>query len=202
MVEFLNHQVAIQMAIGQIMYLRYSKICLFKYLRGVFRVLIPKINISFRKIIYTNKCQDTFTIVKDQNRVDISSGDFKSIYNFILINKVSAIKLWEQKWRVDLNNNGLNWNKIWNNVHNPIFNYKIQSSIWEMIHRNYICGYILKQMHKSDGVCKLCDKLESERTHIFIKCKIINQLYGQFYLLMRRLDSRDMTEEEKAFGIF
>ena len=80
--------------------------------RGMFRVLIPKINIAFHKIIYTNKCQDTFSIVQEQERVDISSGDFKSIYNFILINKVSAIKLWEQKWRVDLNNNGLNWNKI------------------------------------------------------------------------------------------
>ena len=101
-------------------------------------------------------------VYRNQN-ISLKRGDNIVI---ILKNKVSTIKLCEQKWRVDLNNNGLNWNKILNNVHNPIFNYKIQSSIWKMIHRNYICGYILKQMHKSDGVCKLCDKLERE--HIYL----------------------------------
>ena len=87
-------------------------------------------------------------------------------------------------------------------MHAGVFNYKVQSSIWEMIHRNYICGYIFKQMHNSDGVCKLCNKLERQRTHIFMEFKIIHQLYVHFLILITRLDSRDITEEEKAFGIF
>ena len=34
----------------------------------------------------------------------------------------------------------LNWERTWKTVHNGIINYKVQSSLWEMIHRNYIWG--------------------------------------------------------------
>ena len=70
-----------------------------------------------------------------------------------------------------------------------------------MIHRNYICGYILKKMHKSDGLCKLCNKLERQRTHIFMKCEIIHKVFEHFSFIIKSFDSRDISEKEKAFGI-
>ena len=76
------------------------------------------------------------------------------------------IRLWEQKWKIELNKDSLNWANIWNNVHTGVCNYNVQSSIWEMIHINYIGGYILKQMHNSDAVYKLFNKLERQKTHI------------------------------------
>ena len=170
-------------------------------LRGVFRTLIPKINKSFHNVIYTNKDHDIFTMGIGEEKVDISNGDFRMIYNSILMKNLMPVRPWEQKWRTELNKEDLNWETIWHNIHDVTFNYEVQSSIWEMIHRNYICGYILKQMHKTDGICKLCNELERQRTHIFMKCKTIQHLYNQFNLLLIRFDSRGVTDEEKAFGI-
>ena len=50
--------------------------------------------------------------------------------------------------------------------------------------------------------CKLCNILEMKRTHIFNKCDIINKLYGYFSPSLVRLDTRNMSVKEYAFGIF
>ena len=54
-------------------------------------------------------------------------------------------------------------------------------------------------MHKTDGICKLCQKIERQRTHIFMKCDLIQKLYEYFSPFLLRLDP---TVKEKAFGIF
>ena len=77
----------------------------------------------------------------------------------------------EQKWYNELNVE-LEWTKIWDNLNNGYVDYKVQSSIWQMIHRNFISGYILKKMYRNDGKCKLCKTIESKRTHIFMDCII------------------------------
>ena len=171
-------------------------------LRGIFRNLVPKINMSFYNMSFTNKSQDTFTMGRGENKVEISDGIFRSIYNTILLNNITPIRIWEQKWMIELNKENIDWEQIWLTIHNSTLKYEIQSSIWEMIHRNYICGYILKQMHKTDGICKLCNMLERQRTHIFMKCNIIKSLYLYFNALLLQLDSRNLTEEEMAFGIY
>jgi len=174
-------------------------------LRGIFRTLIPNLNRAFHKIQYTNNEQDIFSLTRENEKIVITKGIFKVIYNCILESKINnTSKIWEQKWGVELNmpEDGLNWENIWKVVHNGIVNYKVQSSIWEMIHRNFICGYILKQMHKSDGVCKLCNKLERQRTHIFMNCDIINYVYNHFSNIITIFDNSVLSQKEKAFGIF
>ena len=54
-------------------------------------------------------------------------------------------KIWEQKLYSELNILELEWTKIWDNLNNGYVDYKVQSSIWQMIHRNFISGYILKK---------------------------------------------------------
>ena len=95
------------------------------------------------------------------------------------MNNIPNTRIWENKWEADLQHN-MDWKKVWANVHNKQINYKVQSSIWEMIHRNYMCGYILKKMNIGDGLCKLCKEPETQRTHICMQCKVINDIYRQF----------------------
>ena len=59
-----------------------------------------------------------------------------------------------------------------------VVDYKVQSSIWQMIHRNFFSGY--KKMYRNDGKCKLCKTIESKRTHIFMDCIITKQILDQF----------------------
>ena len=71
-----------------------------------------------------------------------------------------------------------------------------------MVHRNFICGYSLKLMSIGDGKCKLCKCMEEKRTHIFIECKIINEVYQYFSDIILKLHNRHITELEKVFGIY
>ena len=172
-------------------------------LRGVFRTIIPKMNIAFHKIVYSNKTYDLFQIkrVNEELIVDIN-GPFKDVYECVLLNTIPLVNIWERKWDIEFGRNReIIWSKVWESVHNSIINYKIQSSVWEMIHRNFICGYILRQMGKGDGICKLCNTIEENRTHIFMSCKIINGLYQYLSYIIINLGSI-ITEKEKAFGIF
>ena len=88
--------------------------------------------------------------------------------------------MWEQKWQNELNILELEWTNVWDNLNNGYVYYKVQSSIWQMIHRNFISGYILKQMYRNNGKCKLCTTIESKRTHIFMDCIITKQILDQF----------------------
>ena len=71
-----------------------------------------------------------------------------------------------------------------------------------MIHRNFICGYSLSLMNISDGVCKLCRQVESQRTHIFMHCTITDQVYQHFTGILTQLSSIPISAKERAFGIF
>ena len=145
-----------------------------------------------------------FRLDGENQKVNITKGSFRDTYNFILANKSISNRVWEQKWVVELNisENDLNWDCIWSVVHNGIINFIVQSNIWEMLHRNFICGYILKKMNRSDGICKLCNKLELQRTHIFMKCEIKDKVFDHFNDITSTFDDRAISQREKAFGIF
>ena len=131
------------------------------------------------------------------------NGFFKDIYVCILAKADSQINIWENKWALEMENGqDINWEQVWISVHNKMLNYKMQSSIWEMIHRNYICGYILKQMNRSDGLCKLCNNLEQNRTHVFMSCEVIDRLYQHFSYILSQLGPTNLSDKERAFGIY
>ena len=170
-------------------------------LRGVHRSLIPKWNQAFYKIKFSDSDSDCFKLIKQSDNHHINLNDeFKVVYTSIVSNNISTVKIWENKWRIDLGNNNIIWEKVWENVHNTQINYKVQSSVWEMIHRNYICGYSLRQMNIGDGLCKLCKEPENQRTHIFMQCRVINSIYQYFIETIHKLCPEDISIEEKAFG--
>ena len=131
-------------------------------LRGIFGNIIPKINKAFHKIHYTTT-KDIFNIItRDLVSVDILENSFKTIY-IVAMERKKNPKIWEQKWYNELNILELEWTKIWDNLNNGYVDYKVQSSIWQLIHRNFISGYILNKMYRNDGKCKLCKTIESKR---------------------------------------
>ena len=172
-------------------------------LRGTLRTIIPKINASFYSMQFSNALKDEFNIQNGLDTVELSS-DFKTLYQFLIYKNKKPNSIWETKWSTDFINMNpqLDWHSIWNTIHNPITNYKVQSSIWEMVHRNFTCGYILKIMNIGDGMCKLCNYLEEKRTHIFMSCKVTNAVYQHFSELLLLLYNENITNLEKAFGIY
>ena len=77
----------------------------------------------------------------------------------------------------------------------------MQSSLWEMLHRNYMCAYFARLAFEEDGVCKLCHVIQDSRTHIFLSCDMINRLYNFFSPLLHRIVPCNLTEKEKIMGL-
>jgi len=173
-------------------------------LRGVYRALIPKINNAYYNIVFSHEDEDSFQITKlNEEKMYKINDFFKDVYSSILSKSDSTVNIWENKWASELGNGEeIVWDQVWDCVHNNITNYKVQSSIWEMIHRNYICAYILTQMYRGDGICKLCKNIERTRTHVFMNCEVIESLYQQFGYILSQLGPTTVSENEKAFGLY
>ena len=107
----------------------------------------------------------------------------------------------QPKWERELDITNTDWTRIWLNIHKCTENYKIESSIWQMIHRNFVCSYFLKKIYNTDGKCKLCGQIESNRTHIFINCSIINYVYHSFDEIIKKMVNVDLSTKEMIFGI-
>ena len=132
------------------------------------RNYIPKINRSFHNLIFSPDGQDHYYILGTNNaQIDIKDSDFKNLYREIVLRQIDPRKIWEQKWKDDLQIEENEWENIWSNVHDNISNYQIQSSMWELIHRNYMCAYFVKLIFNKSGNCKLCGKTEFKRMYTF-----------------------------------
>ena len=88
-------------------------------LRGVHRSLIPKLNQAFYRINFSDSDSDCFKLIKQSDNHHINLNDeIKVVYTSIVSNNISTVKIWENKWRIDLGNNNIIWEKVWENVHN------------------------------------------------------------------------------------
>jgi len=172
-----------------------------RLLKGIFKNLIPKINKAWTKIVFSNTNNDLFSLEYGDAVIDISELEFKPLYSSCLSLKRIEISS-ATKWQNEINVLPTEWDQIWENIHNSPCGYKVQSSVWQMIHRNFICAYFLKLIYNTDGKCKLCGKLELKRTHVFMKCEIIQYTYKYFEPVLKQLLDKTIDEKEKAFGIF
>jgi len=163
--------------------------------------LIISINRAYFNITPAEK--HIFLIKNEEKETDLLSLNFKETY-MIILSKQKFRKIWEPKWNQKLNRQITKeeWSKIWMIVNHSMINYRVQSSIWEMIHRNFITNYSLKKMNRSDGICKLCHLIEEDRCHIFTTCNVINSLYRHFSAILLQLYPNQITNEEKIFGIY
>ena len=64
----------------------------------------------------------------------------------------------DQKWESEWNIESSDWVTVWENVHRPSVRLiqKVQSSAWELLHRNYMCAYFAKIIFQGTEICKLC----------------------------------------------
>ena len=176
-----------------------------------------KINTAYGKmqneIKYENKDKDYFVVLKNDEEIEIGKTTHKDIYT-ILISKIEiqnkSAEKWENflalenEWTIIDRNIDLNWKKIWQNIHDSINTYMVQSSIWEMINLNFICPTKLIKMFPESYTtkCSLCNKNEENESHIFMKCEAIILTYNHFDHILQRLDNQTLNQNEMAFGIY
>ena len=83
-----------------------------------------------------------------------------------------------------------------------MLNPKIQSSLWEMCHRNFMCAYFAKIAFNESSVFQLCNQEQLNRVHIFLGCDVIMECYRKFQKITDKIfyiGSLDLIE--RAFGL-
>ena len=174
-------------------------------IRGTFKLLIPKINLAFLKIAYSESGKDEFHFkIKEDEYKSLKNISFGDLYDFFLREKRKPSRVWEEKWKNDseLELTTEQWSLVWANVHHKSLNYKVQSSIWETIHRNFMCQYFAKIAYKDSGMCKLCKQEQLTRTHIFMNCDVILGCYSSFLHITDNIFKLGPVNLiERAFGL-
>ena len=91
---------------------------------------------------FTENC---YSILSGDTRTKLQDITFKELYRLIVGSK-TVNKIWETKWNgilryYTLDIDETEWVQVWNNVHNKLLSFEIQSTIWTMLHLNFYCGH-------------------------------------------------------------
>ena len=169
--------------------------------RGIYRNLIPKLNQSFMKLSFCDNDKSVYFIATPDGSKDVTLCNFSTIYISLLNLRKPSVKPWKTKWEQEGVITTSDWPSLWDNIHHYSLSQVVQSSLWEMVHRNFMCSYFAKLAFGQDGACKLCRTEEMERTHIFVSCPIINSVYVYFTPLLNNFCPGGLTLKEKTMGI-
>lgn len=176
------------------------------------RITISRLNMSYWNFISTfNSSQqfhcteNCYTYGTNEDIIDVGNITFKDLY-MRMISAKSITRGWEAKWNtllrfytLDLDEDG--WKSIWDNIHDNLIPYDIQSTIWSLIHLNFYCGYKEKLFGYGDGICKLCGQAEEGVHHIVINCVVLERSLINFYPYLIRLNESNICKDEIAFGL-
>ena len=132
---------------------------------------------------------------------DLSLCDFQTLYDSLLFRRKSTNKPWVKKWEREKVITSSDWIHLWKNVHHCSLSQTVQSILWELTHRNFMCAYFAKIAYDDDGVYKLCKCEQTERTHIFLSCSVINDIYTNFSPLLINIHPATLDRKEKIMGL-
>ena len=127
----------------------------------------------------------------------------KEIYTIIRKNRLNPNKSWERKWAKVLQRNekDLEWEKIWQTLHNSKVSYKIQSTLWSQINKSYLTNYsINKSNPQHPSICTYCNQTQTEQHHI-LYCTTAEKVWEHFKEILSKLSDKPFNLEEKIFGI-
>ena len=158
--------------------------------------------------------EDGFIFYKNQNSQNNASNitnnilkekeaTAKEIYTIIRKNRLNPNKSWESKWANVLRKNekDLDWEKIWQTLHNSKVSYKIQSTLWSQINRSYLTNYsINKSNSQHPSICTYCNQTQTEQHHI-LYCTTAEKVWEHFKEILSKLSDKPFNLEEKIFGI-
>ena len=144
-----------------------------------FRQMIRNMNEAYGNIQYHSSGKDCYLVQINEEYKDRLSLTFNDVFT-LLLSKKSVVRPWIAKWESDFELSVESWKDIWRNIHDSTLCYEVQSSAWEIIHRNFV-SYIFRFIDSSvDPICKLCHILEDHRTHIIISCDVMFRVFKHF----------------------
>ena len=95
----------------------------------------------------------------------------------------------------------IEWNEVWQSVHNPLSSEDTTTLIWEQIHLNMYTTHSYNKWHKSEDPCPLCNTTPLDEFHITLHCTTVQNLWKEIEPHLLQIHPVPITEHEMAFGI-
>ena len=95
----------------------------------------------------------------------------------------------------------MEWDKVWETVHNRLATETTKSIIWEQLHLNMHTTYSYYKWHNRDDTCLLCLGNIEDKFHILLECPLTISLWKQLSPLLQLIQPDPVTEQEMVFGM-
>lgn len=163
--------------------------------------LVAAVRKKRESIHFIRDCPEYHLIVGliDSKEYAFRSITQKQIY-LELIAEQSRDHAYIGKWRPDTF--GLiDWDAIWQSVHDQFFTEATKSSIWEQLHLNFYTTYNYNKWHNSLQPCPLCRKIPEDVFHVITSCKFTNVMWRRVEKALLKIFPKPLSLHEKAFGL-
>ena len=139
--------------------------------------------------------------LNDRKEIKFKKLTQKIIYSE-LIHEQSTNHFYHDKWTWDRDNlSMINWDRVWNSVHEQFFTEAAKSTIWEQIHLNFYTTHSYNTWHKELQPCPLCRKIPENIFHIILDCKFTKVMWKRMQKVLLKIVPKLPTEHEMAFGL-
>ena len=119
-----------------------------------------------------------------------------------LIHLQSRDHIYQTTWLTEMRGFGpIDWDKIWESLHDQFFTEETKSTIWEQIHLNFYTTYNYNKWHNSMHPCPLCNKIPEDIFHIILDCKFTIKMWRILEKTLLNIMPIRVTNYEKAFGL-
>ena len=136
-----------------------------------------------------------------EEEMDFSNITQKFIYEQ-LIHQQSRDHVYQTKWQTEMKGFGpIDWNNIWESLHQQFFTEETKSTIWEQIHLNFFTTYNYNTWHNSLHPCPLCNKIPEDIFHIILDCKFTIKMWKNLEKTLLKIMPTRVTKHEQAFGL-
>ena len=152
-------------------------------------------------IHFIRECPEHHLIVSllDSKEHAFKSITQKQIYLELIVEQ-SRDHAYMGKWRPS-SFGWIDWDAIWQGVHEQFFTEATKSSIWEQIHLNYYTTYNYNKWHNALQPCPLCRKIPEDVFHIITSCRFTNVVWRRVEKVLFKILPKPVSPHEKAFGL-
>ena len=95
----------------------------------------------------------------------------------------------------------IEWDHLWNSVHNFLSSNEIKTAIWQQLHLNFYTQFSYNKWHKKMDPCSICLNIPQSIFHIMLDCNLVNDIWQYIQPLLVKLYPLPITDSEKVLGI-
>ena len=151
--------------------------------------------------IRENEDSNVIIGLNDGKKVKFSNITQKIIYSE-LIHEQSTDHSYKTKWIAEYKELGIiEWDKVWESIHQGFFTEKVKSTIWDQVHLNFYTTYSYNKWHNTLQPCPLCCRIPDDIFHLIIDCKFTRTMWRRVEKILCQITPEKPTIHEKAFGL-